>query len=388
MESIEAVVAGHLCLDIIPDFGKSQPSGPTDAFRPGSLIEVGPATLSTGGAVSNTGIALHKLGTSVRLIGKVGGDDFGGIVRRIIAGYDRRLGEGIVLDRSAGTSYSVIISRPGMDRIFLHHAGANDTFQASDVPNEALAGIRLFHFGYPPAMKSMYDPDARELVSIFQRAKDAGATTSLDMSLPDPMSPAGRADWRAILRSALPWVDVFLPSLEEILFMLRGSASTVARPYGPELLSDVAREILEMGAKIAVLKLGENGLYLRTAKLSAIQALGRALPPDAQSWADREIWAPCFRVDAAGTTGCGDATIAGFLAGLLRGLSPIKALTAAVAVGACNVEAPDALSGIRSWDETKDRIAGGWPRRDLSVSSPGWRWDAEQAVWIGPGSPS
>jgi sugar/nucleoside kinase (ribokinase family) len=142
-----------------------------------------------------------------------------------------------------------------------------------------------------------------------------------------------------------------------------------------------------MGVKIVVLKLGHRGLYLNTAGASAIAGLGRAAPAEAAAWADREMWAPCFQVQVAGTTGCGDATIAGFLGGLLRGLSPEMALTVALAVGACNVEAPDALSGIRSWPETLDRIAAGWPRHDLRLNSPGWRLRKENDLWLGPGRP-
>jgi len=93
------------------------------------------------------------------------------------------------------------------------------------------------------------------------------------------------------------------------------------------------------------------------------------------------LWAPCFRVEVVGTTGAGDAAIAGFIAGLLRGLAPAATLTAAVAVGACNVEAADALSGIRPWDETLGRIAAGWPRRALAIDAAGWRFDAEQGLW-------
>jgi hypothetical protein len=45
-------------------------------------------------------------------------------------------------------------------------------------------------------------------------------------------------------------------------------------------------------------------------------------------------------------------------------MSPAEAMNAALAVGACNVEAPDALSGIRSWEEILQRITSGWSQRD------------------------
>lgn len=69
---VEVVVAGHICLDLIPTF-----LSPMSHFIPGSLIEAGQVILSTGGTVSNTGLALHRLGVATRLIGKVGDDLFG-----------------------------------------------------------------------------------------------------------------------------------------------------------------------------------------------------------------------------------------------------------------------------------------------------------------------
>ena len=52
------VVAGHICLDIIPVLAE-EPD-----LRPGSLVEIGPAALSAGGPVGNVGLALHRLGVS------------------------------------------------------------------------------------------------------------------------------------------------------------------------------------------------------------------------------------------------------------------------------------------------------------------------------------
>ena len=43
--------------------------------------------------------------------------------------------------------------------------------------------------------------------------------------------------------------------------------------------------------------------------------------PNSTAWANYENWSPCFQVDVVGTTGAGDATIAGFLAALLRDMS-------------------------------------------------------------------
>jgi sugar/nucleoside kinase (ribokinase family) len=83
----------------------------------------------------------------------------------------------------------------------------------------------------------------------------------------------------------------------------------------------------------------------------------------------------------AGTTGSGDATIAGLLSAISRDLDPIRAATAAVAVGACNVEAPDALSGLRSWSDTMARIDANWSRLPITLSSPHWEWNQDAGIW-------
>ncbi|MGZ4461687.1 MAG: carbohydrate kinase family protein [Gaiellaceae bacterium] len=385
-----AVVAGHVCLDVIPDVGSFAAGEFYDAFRPGHLLEVGRATISTGGAVSNTGLALHILGIPTQLVCKVGADPFGRIVRELISARDPSLAAGIVEDAGSSTSYSVVVSPPGVDRIFLHHPGANDSFDEGDVDLELVRRAALFHFGYPPIMRRMYEQGGRGLTEVLRSAKETGVTTSLDMSYPDPSSSGGRVDWRPILASSLPYVDLFLPSIEELLLMLRRPLFEELSARGPllgsvtaALLHELGDELLAAGVSVLVVKLGERGLYLRSAERRKLADLGRATPSDPAAWGGRELWAPCFSVSVAGTAGSGDTTIAGFLAALLRGLGPEQALTSAVAVGACNVEAPDALSGLRGWEETMERIRGGWPRSPLTVDAPGWEWDETHELWNG-----
>lgn len=390
----DAVAAGHICLDVIPDLSGSPPSKFDAMFVPGRLLNVGRAAFSTGGPVSNTGLVMHKLGISTQLMGKVGNDLFGQAVRQIVASYDPHLADGMVIDEKVSTSYTIIINWPGVDRIFLHCPGANDTFSADDVRYDRVAEARLFHFGYPPLMRSMYDNDGIQLTVVYRRAKETGVTTSLDMALPDPTSAAGRANWTQILQATLPYVDIFLPSIEEILYMLRRETydefSAAARGGSilplvtPELLSDLGRQLIRMGVKIVGLKLGDRGFYLRTAGRVALESIGRACPSDPTAWAEREIWAPCFQVNVVGTTGSGDATIAGFISALLRDMCPEEAITAAVAVGACNVEAADALSGIRPWEETMRRVHGGWRRHELRLTTPGWHFAETHQQWVGP----
>ena len=60
-ENYDAIVAGHICLDVIPDFGVGVQQPFEQTFRPGRLVEVGNVAFSTGGPVANTGLALDRL---------------------------------------------------------------------------------------------------------------------------------------------------------------------------------------------------------------------------------------------------------------------------------------------------------------------------------------
>jgi sugar/nucleoside kinase (ribokinase family) len=303
------------------------------------------------------------------------------------------LADWLTVDHDVSTSYTLIINPPGIDRYLLNCPGTNDTFRSDDVCFDGLEGVRLFHFGYPSIMRQMYADDGAQTIELFRRARETGATTSLDMAYPDLNSPAGRVNWPAILPKLLPYVDVFLPSIEETLAMLRRDTLLALRARArdddilplvtPELLSDVSGQLLGLGVKLVVLKMGYRGLYVRTAGRTAIETMGRARPSDPVGWADQELWTACFKVDLVGAAGAGDSTIAGFLSGLLRDMSLVETTTTAVAVGACNVEAADTLSGVRSWDETLRRVASGWSRHDLRIEAPGWTFDAEAGLWRG-----
>jgi sugar/nucleoside kinase (ribokinase family) len=376
---------------MIPEFPRAE-SSLADLLVPGKLIDVGRLTTATGGPVSNTGLALHRLGFSVRLMGKVGDDVVGRAIVELIQQHDPALAEGMIVTGDSASSYTVVINPPGVDRIFLHSPGANDTFGADDIDYAALESSRLFHFGYPPLMRRMFADGGEELASLLRHVKERYLTTSLDMARPDPASEAGRADWRGVLERALPHVDVFLPSFDETLFMLdrerfariqRASAGgdLNARADGV-LLRDLADELIAMGAAVVAFKLGTQGLYLRTTNDPVRLAdMGKCALSATAEWSDRELLVPCFEVDVVGTTGSGDCTIAGFLGGLLKGLGPEETMTAAVAVGACNVESADATSGIPHWSVVEERLAGEWRRRDVSCNLKGWTWDDQNGVW-------
>jgi len=377
MRELNIVAAGHVCLDIIPTFLRG--AATLDAvMQPGKLVDMGPAVLSTGGSVSNTGLALKRLGLPVRLMGKVGADSFGTVVSDIFRRLDESLVKTMIVDPAVATSYTVVINPPGIDRVFLHCPGANDTFVADDVTPQLLEGMDLFHFGYPPLMKAFYS-DASELARLFKKVKACGLATSLDMALPDPQSPAGQADWPVILRQALPFVDIFAPSIDEIVYMLHREQGLKVRakaaeglPMGGLIEADVhalAGELLSLGVAVVMLKLGSQGAYLRvTADEARLAACGCFTPEACGAWAGAEFFAPCFDAKVVGTTGSGDCTVAGLLAGIAKRFGPAESVRSAVAVGSASVEQPDATSGVPSWETLDARVRAGWGRETPKVA--------------------
>lgn len=284
------------------------------------------------------------------------------------------------------TSYTVVLSLPGSDRIFLHHSGCNDTFTPEDIDFSALAEADLLYFGYPPLMRRLYEDGGEAFAAFLERVKGLGLTTALDLAMPDPQGRSGRADWPAFLARVLPFVDLFMPSLTEVAWMLGEEPS----PADPASLERFARGLLACGARAVGLKLGERGLYLRTA--DAPLALGRAAPDDLTRWAGRELLSPVFEAAVRGTTGAGDATVAGFLAGFVRGETPERCLELACAVGAASVEAADAVSGVPSWAGLGERLARGWrraaPHPGAAYGDPAYWRAGPNGVWRGRRDPS
>ena len=364
----QAIVAGHLCLDVIP-----QITHQVDSLSPGQLIEVGPARFATGGAVANTGLALHRLGVKTALIGKLGDDPFARRVLELLRGYGPELTETMRIVPGETTSYTIVVSPPEADRLFLHCPGANATFSKNDIDFDRFDGVRLFHFGYPPLMENLYQDGGESMRSIFALAKERGVTTSLDMAAIDPHSKAGKVDWRAWLKRVLPEVDIFAPSIDEVLFML-GQDAEASLPLGhadAQTLRSLSEELLSMGAAVVLLKLGARGVYLRsTPDADRLRVAGPCLSHDSDSWLEQELLAPCFRVDCVGTTGAGDCTIAGFFAQLLKGGTPRETVTMAVATGACSVEASDAVSAVPPQRDVQQRIDAGWQRHEPSMDLP------------------
>ncbi|MGN0256627.1 MAG: carbohydrate kinase family protein [Chordicoccus sp.] len=409
MRAKKAVVAGHICLDITPVFpANAHTSDIGRLLRPGKLIHMDGVSVHTGGCVANTGLAMKILGAGVRLLAKVGDDAFGRMVRVLLDEYEA--GGNLLEEKGGTTSYSVVLAPPGIDRVFLHCPGANDTFKAEDVlrliPGEhvmshnsagssdsdhfpagraamagaadeaanPLRGASLFHFGYPTLMKRMYADDGAELERLFQAVKRSEMATSLDLAAVDPDSEAGHADWAEILRRVLPYVDFFVPSFEELCFMLdRPHYDALQDAFGADDITkhlDLERDIrslaekcLALGANAVLIKCGAPGMYLLTS--DHMEKVGAKLGLDANAWNSFSRFEKSFRIDhVVSGTGAGDTSIAAFLASLLKGVGPEEALENAAATGALCCTGIDALSGLEPLEAVRMMIDGGWEKYD------------------------
>ena len=369
------IAAGHICLDITPVFPGKKVSHLTDILSPGKLLNVNEADVHTGGSVANTGLGMKILGADVTLMGKVGDDAFGEMVRNVLDKYDA--GEGLLVTPGESTSYSVILAIPGIDRIFLHNCGANNTFRAEDIPVEALKEASLFHFGYPPLMKTMYENDGEELIKIMKLAKECGAATSLDFASIDPNSEAGAADWEKILTRVIPYVDFMVPSVEELCYMLdkerfnewqeRAAGGDITELLDIEKdVKPLAERCMELGAKVLLIKCGAPGMYYRTADKLTLHGVGEKAELNVEKWADKEGFEKSYVPEKIlSGTGAGDTSIAAFLTAMLDGYSLEDTMHLATATGASCVAAYDALSGLKSFEELEAKIKAGWAKNEM-----------------------
>jgi sugar/nucleoside kinase (ribokinase family) len=245
-------------------------------------------------------------------------------------------------------------------------------------------------------MKKFYENQGVELVKMFTRAKAADVVTSLDMTLPDPDSESGQVDWKQMLGHFLPHVDIFLPSVEEIAFMLdrelfeqRKSEAGGNDPvlfYRAADCSALAEQLIDMGVGIAAIKNGIRGYYLRTAGKHRLESLANVIEYSPEQWSHRELWAGSYKTDRFGSaTGAGDATIAGFLTAFLRGLAPADCLQVANTVGWQNIQCVDAVSGIADWQTTLEMLCDKTRQQNkLEINDSGWQWDADRKIFRGP----
>jgi sugar/nucleoside kinase (ribokinase family) len=285
----------------------------------GRLALVDRIELHSGGCAANTGVALAKLGVDTALIGKVGSDGFGDFLVSCFERVGIDAG-GVARDPGAATAATMVLVHGDGERSFLHYLGANATFTLEDVDFARVRRSKILHVAGAFVMPML---DGAPTAELLRRAKAEGILTALDTVWD------ARGRWMETLAPCLPYVDYLLPNIEEAR-MLAG---------GREEPKDVAQCLLDAGAKVVVLKLGERGSYIRAAD-------------------GTELSVPALSVLAIDALGAGDAYVAGFLAGLARDWDLDRCARFANAVGACCVTALGATTGVKSFDETLALMEG------------------------------
>lgn len=366
MRQKKIMVAGHISLDITPRFYNSGKQKFSEILMPGKLVHVGAAQVSAGGAVSNTGLALKKLGTDVILSAKTGADLFGNMLREIIQASGCQ--SEIILSESESTSYTIVVAPKGCDRAFLHDPGCNDTFSSNDIIWDLMDQVGYFHFGYPTLMERFFENEGEELVRLYKRVKEKGIITSLDLSSVDPESKAGTCEWDQILKKVLPYVDFFVPSIEELGYMLdkKRYIKWQTEAKGNDIISilsfnhdikPIAKKALSYGCKAILLKCGAAGMYLKTSSEENMLQVDPAL----KGWGNREIFQNSYVPEKVlSATGAGDTSIAAFLKAVIDGCDPKESMQYAAATGACCVTTYDTISGLKSFEELRTLIDEGW----------------------------
>lgn len=279
----------------------------------GTLALVDRVELHVGGCAANTAIALAKLGLSVGIIGGVGTDGLGDFVLGAVAGAGVDV-RGVKRFADVPTAATAVCVHSDAERTFLHVPGANARFVSSDTDWSVTQGAAIFHIAGAQLMGALEKENG--IVAVAQEAKRRGMAVTLDTVM-NPQS----LGWEA-LAPALPFVDWMLPSESE--------AATLT---GETELVRQAETFKSAGAKNVAIKRGAEGCAVFPAQ-------------------GEPFTVPTFPVSALDALGAGDAWVAGFLLGLVRGWSDRDTAQFASAVGACAVTGYGATTAIRTEAET------------------------------------
>jgi sugar/nucleoside kinase (ribokinase family) len=292
------VVADHVCAPI--------PKIPSA----GSLVLSEQMMLTLGGCAGNVAVDLARQGIAAAVVGRVGDDSFGAVVRQMLEAANVNT-ESLLSTAGRPTSQTMIINVQGQDRRYIHLVGANGDFTASDVPIERVKSARILYVGGYLLMPQLWQED---LMVVFGQARAAGVTTVLDVA-----GPAG-VDFLARLEKLLPLCDVFLPNSDEAALIL-GEQDPVRQ----------AMAFCQLGVKTTVITCGDDGTVLVSPNV--------------------KLRAGVFPMKVVDGSGSGDAFDAGFIAGLLKGEDEADCLRRASALGASCVRAIGTTTSVFSGAE-------------------------------------
>ncbi len=248
-----------------------------------------------GGKGANQAVGVARLGYPVQLIGRLGNDAFGTVLRTYLqnAGVDTT---GVATSDGVSGTAVVIVSERG-DNSIVVAPGANSKVTPADL--DANISI-LKNAGMVLAQLEIPLETIEHLARICARE-----------NVPLVLDPAPAQELPSGIFKEITW---FTPNQTEAAFYLGNRDASSASPIS----SDTAQKLLANGCRGVVLKMGGSGTYLKSQE-GAVALI------------------PAFPVQAIDTTAAGDAFNAGFATGLMLGKSPIDSATFAAAVAAISV---------------------------------------------------
>jgi sugar/nucleoside kinase (ribokinase family) len=307
-----AIIFGLIVADLIAE--------PMDLRRPpapGGLALINSITLTTGGNVCNTGIAMAKLGMSVAAAGLVGKDVLGSAVidRLKQAGVDT---SAVFASEESQTSSTVVSVEPGGERVFFHVPGVTtlldaDTFQKCFPAFAKCEYVQIGYFGLLPALT----PD---LPALLAELRQVAPNTKIAL---DTVNPPGA--WE-LLEPILPHLDVFAPS--------RTEAAALTGQTTPAGMVAVLRRHMKHG--LIGIKLDAEGCYLDDGS--------------------RSTMVPSYPIQVVDTTGAGDTWFGGLLTALIKKMPLDQAGRFANRAAADCCTALGASAGVRTFEQTLDRL--------------------------------
>lgn len=226
----DVVALGELLVDFVWQ-GENEGGYPTLSAHPG-------------GAPGNFLAALSVYGCGCAMIGKVGDDAFGALLRKSLAqaGID---GQGVVTDRSVFTTLAFVTLDERGERSFsfARKPGADTCLRFEEVKLELIDNCRDFHFG---SLSLTHQPARDATRRAVAYARERGKWISFDPNLRPPLWD-DLEEARAQMRWGIGQADVVKLSGEEARFLW---------DCGPE---EAARRLHDLGVKIAFVTLGAEG---------------------------------------------------------------------------------------------------------------------------------
>jgi 5-dehydro-2-deoxygluconokinase len=287
-----------------------------------SMTEVTTFRKSIGGTSTNVAVAAARLGHRVATVTRVGDDEFGRYVRHALEhtfGVDTRW---VATDPDLPTPLAFAELDPPADPTIIFYrwpTAPDQNLQLADVDLDVVRQVPVL---WVPASRFAWDPSRGTVIEIL-RARDRRADVVLDL------------DWRPMFwESPEAAAAQIRPQLDHVTIAI-GNRDECEIAVGTRDPDQAADRLLARGLRIAVVKLGGDGVMVATA-----DGMRERVPP--------------FPVDVVCGLGAGDAFGGAFCHGLLSGWDPAECVrygNAAGAIVAARLMCADDMPTIAEIDE-------------------------------------